>query len=61
MAQRRTDDFRHCTYSLAVEVDKLIGQLSLHLTAKEGRRISRSQVIERAVKALAKKFDGKTG
>ncbi len=59
MRQRRTDEPVHCTYILSKEADGLISRLVAHFTEKEQRRATRSEVVERAVRALAKKVNGK--
>ncbi len=58
MRQRRTDSPVHCTYILSKEADGLITQMVSRLNADGQKRVTRSEVVERAVRALAKKVNG---
>ncbi len=58
MRQRRTDNPVHCTYVLSREADVLITKLVLKYGVAENKRVTRSEVVERAVRALAKKVNG---
>ncbi len=58
MRQRRTDSPVHMTFALPSEVRDLVDSLERHFRDKEQARVTKSQVVERAVRALAKKVNG---
>ncbi len=58
MRNRRTDSPVHMTFAVSSEVRDLVDTLERHFREKEQVRVTKSQVVERAVRALAKKVNG---
>jgi hypothetical protein len=55
MGQRRHDEPVRRTYNVSDEVKCLIADLAVHFSKREHRCATKSEVVERAVRALAKK------
>jgi hypothetical protein len=53
---KRTDGAKAVTYTLAADVRELIPTLAANFSEKEKRHVPHREVIERALRALAKKL-----
>jgi hypothetical protein len=56
MNPKRTDGGKAVTYTLAADVRELIPALADHFSAKEQRRVPEREIVERAIRALAKRL-----
>ncbi len=54
MNPKRTDGAKTVSFQLAADVRELVTLLAAHLSVKEGRRVPEREVIELAVRKLAK-------